>query len=181
MGGSHGGQRSTRCPKNDGVLKEQFVTAVTSAEAEAWACCSDGKYGSTPRPHGFSVAAEGRNDVSEIHHRFHCHGCNRLCCVRAPALIDFRRGLRVRLLQLAADILVGFLSAHDHRHLDRNARMAARICKPIAALWRAEADQEQYEYACEYASRSGYRVHTFPTTMSLADAKAAAVKEHAAS
>jgi len=36
MGGSHGGQRSTRCPKNDGVLKEQFVTAVTSAEAEAW-------------------------------------------------------------------------------------------------------------------------------------------------
>jgi hypothetical protein len=22
MGGSHGGQRSTRCPKNDGVLKE---------------------------------------------------------------------------------------------------------------------------------------------------------------
>jgi len=68
-----------------------------------------------------------RNDVSEIHHRFHCHGCNRLCCVRAPALIDFRRGLRVRLLQLAADILGGFLSAHDHRHLDRNARMAARI------------------------------------------------------
>jgi hypothetical protein len=53
--------------------------------------------------------------------------------------------------------------------------------KPIAASWRAEADQEQYEYACEYASRSGYRVHTFPTTMSLADAKAAAVKEHAAS
>jgi hypothetical protein len=53
--------------------------------------------------------------------------------------------------------------------------------KPIAALWRAEADQEQYEYACEYVSRSGYRVHTFPTTMSLADAKAAAVKEHAAS
>jgi hypothetical protein len=52
---------------------------------------------------------------------------------------------------------------------------------PIAALWRAEADQEQYEYACEYASRSGYRVHTFATTMSLADAKAAAVKEHAAS
>src|SRR4029450_10262463 len=52
---------------------------------------------------------------------------NRLCCVRAPALIDFRRGLRVRLLQLAADILGGFLSAHDHRHLDRNARMAARI------------------------------------------------------
>src|SRR6266511_2258598 len=46
---------------------------------------------------------------------------------RAPALIDFRRGLRVRLLQLAADILGGFLSAHDHRHLDRNARMAARI------------------------------------------------------
>jgi hypothetical protein len=42
--------------------------------------------------------------------------------------------------------------------------------KPIAALWRAEADQEQYEYACEYVSRSGYRVHTFPTTMSLADA-----------
>jgi hypothetical protein len=36
MGGSHGGQRSTRCPKNDGVLKEQFVTAVTPAEAEAW-------------------------------------------------------------------------------------------------------------------------------------------------
>src|SRR6266511_3029 len=68
-----------------------------------------------------------RNDVSEIHHRFDCHGCNRLCCVRAPALIDFRRGLRVRLLQLAADILGGFLSAHDHRHLDRNARMAARI------------------------------------------------------
>src|SRR6266550_317950 len=68
-----------------------------------------------------------RNDVSEIHHRFHCRGCNRLCCVRAPALIDFRRGLRVRLLQLAADILGGFLSAHDHRHLDRNARMAARI------------------------------------------------------
>src|SRR6266516_4141020 len=67
-----------------------------------------------------------RNDVSEIHHRFHCHGCNRLCCVRAPALIDFRRGLRVRLLQLAADILGGFLSAYDHRHLDRNARMAAR-------------------------------------------------------
>ena len=30
--------------------------------------------------------------------------------------------------------------------------------KPIAALWRAEADQEQYEYACEYVSRSGYRV-----------------------
>ena len=28
--------------------------------------------------------------------------------------------------------------------------------KPIAALWRAEADQEQYEYACEYVSRSGY-------------------------
>jgi hypothetical protein len=34
--------------------------------------------------------------------------------------------------------------------------------KPIAALWRAEADQEQYEYACEYVSRSGYRLHTFP-------------------
>ena len=27
----------------------------------------------------------------------------------------------------SADILGGFLSAHDHRHLDRNARMAARI------------------------------------------------------
>jgi len=47
--------------------------------------------------------------------------------VGVPALLDFRRGLRVRLLQLAADILGGFLSAHDHRHLDRNARMAARI------------------------------------------------------
>jgi hypothetical protein len=51
--------------------------------------------------------------------------------------------------------------------------------QPIAALWRAEATQEQYEYACEYASRSGYRVHTFPITMSLADAKAAAIKAHA--
>jgi len=28
--------RSTRCPKNDGVLKERLVTAITSAEAEAW-------------------------------------------------------------------------------------------------------------------------------------------------
>ncbi len=34
-----------------------------------------------------------RNDVSEIHHRFHCRGCNRLCCVRAPALIDFKNSL----------------------------------------------------------------------------------------
>jgi hypothetical protein len=50
--------------------------------------------------------------------------------------------------------------------------------KPIAALWRAEADQEQYEYACRYASRSGYRVHTFPITMLLADAKVAAIKAH---
>src|SRR5437879_11296679 len=85
-----------------------------------------------------------------------------------------------RLLQLAADILGGFLSAHDHRHLVETRGWLREYGKPIAALWRAEADQEQYEYACEYASRSGYRVHTFPTTMSLADAKAAAVKEHAA-
>src|SRR6266508_6731085 len=32
-GCSHGGQRSTRCPKNDGVLKERLVTAVTSFES----------------------------------------------------------------------------------------------------------------------------------------------------
>jgi hypothetical protein len=43
-----------------------------------------------------------RNDVSEIHHRFDCHGCNRLCCVRAPALIDFRRGLRVLFVTIGA-------------------------------------------------------------------------------
>ena len=39
-----------------------------------------------------------------------------------------------------------------------------------------EADQEQYEYACEYVFRSGYRVHTFPTTMSLADANTESLK-----
>jgi hypothetical protein len=59
--------------------------------------------------------------------------------------------------------------------------MAARIWQANRGVMAREADQEQYEYACEYVSRSGYRVHTFPTTMSLADAKAAAVKEHAAS
>jgi hypothetical protein len=50
--------------------------------------------------------------------------------------------------------------------------------QPIAALWRAEANREQYESACEHASRCGHRVHTFPTTMSIADAKAIAIKEH---
>jgi hypothetical protein len=50
--------------------------------------------------------------------------------------------------------------------------------EPIAALWRAEANREQYDYACESASRCGQRVHTFPTTMLVEDAKAMAIKEH---
>jgi hypothetical protein len=50
--------------------------------------------------------------------------------------------------------------------------------QPVAALWRAEANREQYDYACESASRCGQRVHTFSTTMLVEDAKAMAIKEH---
>jgi len=48
----------TRCPKNDEYPKHQFVTAVTSSEAESVAPYSHGRYGNTPSPPGFSVAAE---------------------------------------------------------------------------------------------------------------------------
>jgi hypothetical protein len=50
--------------------------------------------------------------------------------------------------------------------------------QPVATLWRAEANREQYDYACESASRCGQRVHTFPTTMAVESAKAIAIKEH---
>jgi hypothetical protein len=51
MGGSHGGQRSTRCPKNAGVLKEQFVTAVTSFESRQ-------VHRSSQRPHSLGGPAK---------------------------------------------------------------------------------------------------------------------------
>src|SRR4029450_9507210 len=123
-------------PSESDLLRIGISSSIASDGARRQ-CAALGLRAAPDAPHGLRAAARPaesspnqtyrRNDVSEIHHRFDCHGCNRLCCVRAPALIDFRRGLRVRLLQLAAVILGGFLSAYDHRHLDRNARMPARI------------------------------------------------------